>query len=348
MSPRELLPCPATTGLGSRIVLEGDSGSGKSVLCSWLAYTWATQPNYFLSHYQHVIYLNMAILSGNLETAVYKSLFPDNFKISINDFWQMLERKPEGVLLLIDEYDHDSDMDISDILNGKRLKGCTVLLTSRPNAIPQNVFVPDTKWFNLGFNDANIKRCFKNCVSMSDFEHEEFEKLYHLAGRETWPLRPHLSNPMLAILAFGVYSILRKGTLLREMKTTCDLLEKYGVAMATLYCRKQKIDVIGFEFPDEVLRAIEQLDMFAFRCSMANTKCFSEADVQRETNEPIVLRFGAFKTFPNGSKMKFTCGISQDFLAARYLADLAYEDIEATVKKCKMVKLPKYSQVEYA
>lgn len=287
----------------------------------------------------------MSTLKGNFETALYKSLFPENFKISINEFWKLLENKAEGVVLVIDEYVHDRDIDISDILNGTRLKESTVLLTARPNTITPSVFVPDTKWFNLGFNDVNMKRCFRNCVSMSDLDHEEFEKLYHLAGREKWLLRPHLANPMLVVMAFAVFSVLRKGTMLREMNTVCDLLEKYGVAMATLYCQKQKIDIIGTEFPDDVLRAIERLDLFAFRCLMANRKHFTQPEVLEETGEPIVLQFGAFSSYTQSSLLKFTCKISLDFLAARHVADMPFEDIDTTVMKNKMVKLPKYSQV---
>ena len=345
LGPRDLLPSNGSHGRGNKIVIEGDSGSGKSMLCSWLAYTWATQENFFRHSFQHVIYLNMATLTGNLETAVYKSLFSDNFKISINEFWKMLEKKSEKVLLVIDEYDFDRSIDLGDILNGTRLKGCTVLLTARPGTIPQNSFVPDTKWFNLGFSDANIKRCFRTCVSLCDLDNDEFEKLHHLAGRDAWTLRPHLANPMLATMAFAVYNVLRKGTMLREMKTPCDLLQKYGVAMATLYCRKQRIDVIGTEFPDDVISAIDQLDSFAFECMMGNRKSFTSTEVLEETGSDIVLQFGAFTNYPSSQRLKFSCGISMDFLAARHIADMPFEELESTVMRNKMVKLPKYSQV---
>jgi hypothetical protein len=150
---------------------------------------------------------------------------------------------------------------------------------------------------------------------------------------------------MLAVTAFGVFSVLRKGTMLKEMKTTCDLLEKYGAAMATLYCRRQSIDIIGFEFPDEVLSAIEKLDRFAYVCMMENKWNFTEADVIQETKDPIVLKFGAFNKFTQGSKLKFSCGISADFLAARHIADMVYDDIETTILKNKMVKFSRYAQV---
>ncbi|KAH3883240.1 hypothetical protein DPMN_007194 [Dreissena polymorpha] len=345
LSHADLLPLPATSGKGSRIIFEGTSGSGKSIFCAWLAFMWATQPSYFRAQYRHVLYLNMSEMNGNLETAVYKSLFPENFKITLSDFWKMLERSADEVLLMIDDYVHDSDIDITDILLGTRLKECTVLLTSKPHTKLPNGFVADCKWFNLGFNEGNIRRCFRNCVSISDLEHDQFEKLYHLSGRESWPLRSHLANPMMAVMAFGVYSILRKGTMLREMKTTCDLLEKYGVAMATLYCRKQKIDIVGFEFPDEVMRAIDALDQFAFSCVMNGRRTFSEDDVVQKTGDTVVLKFGAFSKFTQSSMLRFACGISMDFLAARHIADMSFEDIETTVMKNKIVKLPKFAQL---
>ncbi|WAR01648.1 hypothetical protein MAR_008206 [Mya arenaria] len=193
-------------------------------------------------------------------------------------------------------------------------------------------FAPDRKWFNLGFSESNIKRCFRNC------------KLYYLASRESWLLRPHLSNPMLAVMAFAVFSILKKGTMLRDMKTTCDILEKYGVAMATQYCRKQQIDIVGFEFPDEVLSAIDLLDHFAFNCLMSGRPSFKEEEVVQSTGEPMVLQFGGFRRFQPGTTLRFACGISMDFLAARHIADIPYEDIETVVMKNKMFKFAKYSQ----
>ncbi|WAR01675.1 hypothetical protein MAR_008233 [Mya arenaria] len=109
ISSTEFLPPPWKDGKGNRIVLEGKSGSGKSLLCSRLAYIWATTPNYFRNTYQHVLLLNMAELEGNFETAVYRSLFPDNFKISVNEFWNMLERNAQNVLLVIDDYDRECE-----------------------------------------------------------------------------------------------------------------------------------------------------------------------------------------------------------------------------------------------
>ncbi|XP_053376058.1 uncharacterized protein LOC123534023 isoform X3 [Mercenaria mercenaria] len=343
----ELLPapCPVGTGRGNRIMIEGASGSGKSVLCAWLSYMWATHPSYFKNKYTHLLYLDMSSMEGNFETAVYKSLFPNNFKISINEVWKMLEKRSNEVLVIIDNYDKGCNVDMTAVLTGTRLKESTVLYAVNPDFVQNNTLTPDIKWFNLGLNEVHIRRCFRNCVSISELEHEEFEKLYHLAGRESWPLRQHLVNPMLAVKAFGVFSVLRKGTMLKEMKTTCDLLEKYGAAMATLYCRKQKIDIIGFEFPDEILSAIEKLDRFAFICMMEDKFVFTEAEILEETKDPTVLKFGAFSRFTQGSKLKFACGISADYLAARHIADMVYEDIETTILKNKMVKFPRYTQM---
>ena len=128
------------------------------------------------------------------------------------------------------------------------------------------------------------------------------------------------------------------------MKTTCDLLEKYGVAMATQYCRKEKIDIVGFEFPDEVLSAIDSLDQFAFHSLMNGCRYFREEAVTSAAG-PLALQFGAFSRFTPTSPLTFACGISMDFLSARHIADMPYEDMENVIIRNKMVKFPKYSQV---
>ena len=340
-----MLPPPAVFGKGQRIVLEGPSGSGKTFLCAWLAYMWATQRQSFRHRYQHVLFLNMFNLQGILETAVYKDLFPENFKISVSDFWSMIERNSKDVLFIIDGYDQLQSVDLSEILAGTRFRDSTVLVTQSPQTAIRDGFQPDTKWFNLGFSEGNVKRCFRNAVVLFQYDHDQFEKLYFLAGKENWSLRPHLANPMLATMAFAIYDVLRKSTILKEMKTPCELLEKYGVAMAVLYCRKHKIDIIGYEFPEDVLGAIGELYKLSFKCLIQNQVLLTEAEVLEETKTPIVLKFGAFSKFLIKTHLVFSCRITMDFLAARFIADMVYEDIEDIVRENKMVKLPKYTEV---
>ena len=182
LHPSELLPQTAVFGKGQRIVLEGPSGSGKTFLCDWLAYVWATQSHYFRNRYQHVLYLNVFNLNGNFETAIYKNLFPDSFKISISEFWSMIERNAQDVLFIIDGYDQLQSVDLSEILAGTRFRESTVLITRSPQTSLRDGFQPDTKWFNLGFSEGNVRRCFKTAVVLSQYEHDQFEKLYFLAG----------------------------------------------------------------------------------------------------------------------------------------------------------------------
>ena len=341
----DLLPSQNGTGQGLKILLEGASGSGKTLLCAWVAYMWAVVPEFFRERYEQVLYLNAHELKGNLESAIYRKLLPTDFKLSIEQFWDMLETRSHEVLVLLDGFDQSYALDVSNILEGTRLRRSTVIMAVNPDNFSNKLFLPDRKWLILGFNEASIKRCLKTCITASRLDHEPFERLHKLVFSDKFALRENLVLPILCVKIFAIFSILKRRGILREMKTECDVLEKYGGAMASLYCKRNRIDVIGFEFPDEILGAVADLEKFAYTCLINDMYVFSEDDVLRETQNPIVLRLGAFVQFTQDSKLRFPCGVVRDFLAAKHLADMAFEDLEAAILDNKMVKLSKYTQV---
>ena len=306
---------------------------------------WAVVPEFFREQYEQVLFLNAHELKGDLETAIYRKLLPNDFKLSKEQFWEMLEARSQEILVLLDGFDQSDHFDVSDILAGTRLRRSTVIMAANPDNFSNKSFAHDRKWLILGFNEASIKRCLKTCVTASRLDHEPFERLYKLIFSDKFALREHLVLPILCVKIFAVFSILKRRGILREMKTECDVLEKYGGAMASLYCKRNKIDVIGFEFPDEILGAVVDLEKFAYTCLISDMHVFTEDDVLQETQNPIVLKLGAFVQFTQGSKLRFPCGAVRDFLAAKHLADMAFEDLEAAILDNKMVKHSKYKQV---
>ena len=340
-----LLPPQNGNDQGLKILLEGPSGSGKTLLCAWVAYMWAVVPEFFSERYEQVLYLNAHELKGKLESAVYRKLLPENFKLSKEQFWDMLEKRSHEVLVLLDAFDQSDALDVSDILAGTILRRSTVIMAVNPDNFTNKSFVPDRKWLILGFNEASIKRCLKTCVTASRLDHEPFDRLYKLVLSDKFALRENLALPIYCVNTFAIFSILKRRGILKEMKTECDVLEKYGGAMASLYCKRNKIDVIGFEFPDEILGAVADLERLAYVCLINDWYVFTEDEVLHEIQNPIVLKLGAFVQFTQSSKLRFPCGVIRDFLAAKHLADMAYEDLEASILDHKMVKLPKYTQV---
>ncbi|KAK3596283.1 hypothetical protein CHS0354_024867 [Potamilus streckersoni] len=339
----DILPPSPTNGRGQRIVLEGHSGSGKSTLCAWLAYIWATQGNYFKNKFNILLCVDAHTLNGSMEESIYRSLFPENFKLNLADFWSAIEEHSSEVIMILDGFDQSNGVDFSDILSGRKLRNSTVIVTGTPEFSCGIDFVPDRKIFNMGLNDNNIKRCIRTCVTLSRLDQDNFEKLYSLIADDSWEFHQFLSSPQVCVLLFQVYSILRNEINLRDVRTLTDLMEKYGIAMGSLYCRKQKIDILGFEFPDEVLQAAVHLDEFAFISMMNHRNVFTEDDVLKETKTNMVLRFGAFKKSPQG--LRFSSSLVQDFLAAKYLADCVLEDVIRVFEERRMIRSPKYAQL---
>ena len=306
---------------------------------------WAIQPQFFKHSYQQVLYLHAHELEGNLEAAIYKRLLPENFRLSVDQFWNMLETKSHEVLVLLDGFDQSSTFDVSGILAGTRLRRSTVIMAVNPDDNVNSQFSPDRKWFMLGFNEPSVKRCLKTCVNASRLDHDQFDRLYKLVLGDRWALKDSLVLPILTVKIFAIFNVLRRRTILKEMKTECDIMEKYGAAMASLYCKRNKIDVIGFEFPDEIISAVVELDKFAYICRTENKFVFTEDDVALETSNPIVCKLGAFLKLTPGCKLRFSCGVTRDFLAAKHMADMVYSDLETAILQYKMLKLPTYTQV---
>ena len=66
-----ILPPVVTSGRGKRVLLEGESGSGKTYLAAMLTYQWASQRMYFSSQYEFLIYLDARMVQGPLAKSVH-------------------------------------------------------------------------------------------------------------------------------------------------------------------------------------------------------------------------------------------------------------------------------------
>ncbi|KAL5017433.1 hypothetical protein ScPMuIL_007022 [Solemya velum] len=342
----DLLPPTDKGNRGSRVLLEGLAGSGKSTLNGMIAYTWATQRNYFRAKYPLLLLVDAEDLEGeSLAQAIHTQLLPENFKIGPEEFWSMLEAHAQDTVIFIDGYSNGvSNHELKQLLAGTSLRNATIVVSANPELLSSSTFTPDMKFFNMGFSSSHIKRFIKTCIALSRSDPEEYESLLEHVTDASWELRPHLAQPYFCLQLFIVYQTL-KGINVRDIVTVTDLLEKSAVAMAAVFCKRQKLDIIGEELPDEIVHAVAKLEEFAFKMHLENKKTFTDDDVIRETQNSIAFKLGAFVKFFTNTKYKYTCSLQHDFLCAKHLSDMVLEDMSKIIENNGMMKQSRFKQV---
>lgn len=340
----EVFPPPTSNGKGNRVVLEGSGGSGKSILCAMITYLWGTQQDYFKYNYNILIHVDLSTIHGDFLAGVYHKLFPDDFKIKYEDFWAMMEEHSEEVVLLIDSYEGKTDMrELQDILNGTRLPLATVIVATNPDVSHSMGFSADTKLFNMGYGTHSITRCMKTYLYHFKAHPDNHQKLFDLIDDESWAMHKYLAQPIVCLLVFAIYQT-NKNAQLTDVTSITGLFELFGLSMATHYCKRQKIDVIGYEFPEDIVGAINQLSNFAYESLRDGKRAFLEDEILSPTMNSMVFHLGAFFQL-GGPYFKFTCSLMQDFLAARHLSDFVLDEMTIILKDHKMMKYSRYAQM---
>ncbi|KAK3084052.1 hypothetical protein FSP39_007376 [Pinctada imbricata] len=330
-------------GKGQRIILEGSSGSGKTILLHVVAYLWATQRKYFKNHYPLLIHFNLQELDGKFEDAICRKLLPDSFRLNPAEFFSLLEANSRDVVMLIDGYDGGlGHEELEDILLGERLRQATVIVAMNPEVVSNPGFTPDSRYFNLGFSRNNVTRFMKTCMYHFKFNPEHHERLFDSINDTSWKLYPNLTLPLTSLLVFAIYQSSKKSNVL-DISGTTSLLEAYGFAMATQFCKRQKLDIIGLEFPEEVVRAIDQLSSFAYNNLMEDERMFTIQEITMDAQNAIILKLGAFLKLTPKSKWNLTCTLMHDFLAARYISDFVLDEMISIIKDHRIVKQSKYN-----
>ncbi|XP_071181200.1 uncharacterized protein [Mytilus edulis] len=340
----DILPPPCTNGKGQRIVLEGAGGSGKSILCAMITQLWASHKNYFKYTYNILIHVDIATIKGDFKTEVYHRLFPDDFKIKQKDFWATMEENSHEIVLLIDSYEGKTEMrDLQDIISGTSLPQATVIVATNPDTSHSLGFSADSKLFNMGYSSHSVARCFKTYLYHFKAHPDKHQALFDLIENESWVMHKHLAQPIVCLLIFAIYQT-NKTANLDDIDCITNLFEVFGLSMATHYCKRQKIDVIGYEFPEEIVSAINELSNFAFESLRDGKRAYLEDEIVTPSNNSMIFHLGVFFRL-NGPHWKFTCTLMQDFLAARHLSDFVLEEMSTILKDNKMMKYSRYSQM---
>ena len=183
------------------VLIEGDPGMGKTTYCQKLAYDWATKQKEFDPSFPDIDVL-LLLKCHEVKSSIWKAIDDQILPAEIDDqareyFFKFVRENQSRVLLVLDgldEMDSTEMKRIYDLVEGKELSGCHVILTSRHEVGSKLRRYCDSLWEIVGFTaeDANsfIRTYFKN-ISREDLRENLVKKI-----RYSDELRNLSKNPL--------------------------------------------------------------------------------------------------------------------------------------------------------
>ena len=146
------------------VLLEGDPGMGKSTYCQKLAYDWATKQEQWDTSFPKIEVL-LLLRCHEIRSTIWEAIDDQILPAEIDDqtkecfFRFVRENQPKVLLLLdgVDEMDSSQQQRIFDLVEGKELSGCHVVLTSRHEVGRKVRRYCDTLWEIVGFSEEDAK-----------------------------------------------------------------------------------------------------------------------------------------------------------------------------------------------
>ena len=169
------------------VLIEGDPGMGKSTYCQKLAYDWATKQKEFDPSFPDIDVL-LLLKCHEMKSSIWKAIDDQILPAETDDqakecFLKFVRENQSKVLLVLDGLDEMDSTEVKriyDLVEGKELSGCHVILTSRHEVGRKLRRYCDTLWEIVGFTkkDAKrfIRRYFKN-INREDLLENLVEKI---------------------------------------------------------------------------------------------------------------------------------------------------------------------------
>ena len=155
------------------VLIEGDPGMGKTTYCQKLAYDWATKQNEWDPSFPEIevlLLLKCHEIKSDIWEAIDDQILPEEMDTQAKEyFFKFIRENQSKVLLVLDGMDEADPSNLKKFFNlveGKELSGCYVVLTSRHEVGKKVRRFCDTLWEIIGFNkedaESFIHKYFKN------------------------------------------------------------------------------------------------------------------------------------------------------------------------------------------
>ena len=274
---------------GTRILVTGDPGIGKTTFTHKIAYDWAKGN---LPQFDVVLVIKLKFSSKHqtIESMVVDQLQTTNEPVSEEEVGNYLKSGKDKVLLVLDGLDEiklKKFPHIQKVLRGEAYRNCGILATTRPHVAAsfQNKATSVAKI--LGFSEEKAEE-FASYIISDESERKQFFQQIHERN-----MSEMVSVPIL-LQALALLYIENK-RLPETLKTTYDDL--------VFYLRKTCEYSKGLT-EDEIKAAMDEINELAFRGLMREDKqlVFSRDEIQNEN----ILKLGLLAAEKSGSGFKPT------------------------------------------
>ena len=183
------------------VLIEGDPGMGKSTYCQKLAYDWATKQKELDPSFPDIDVL-LLLKCHEVKSSIWEAIDDQILPAEIDDqakecFFKFVRENQSKVLLVLDGLDEMDSTEmkiIYDLVEGKELSGCHVILTSRHEVGRKLRRYCDTLWEIVGFTEEDaksfIRMYFKN-INREDLLENLVKKILY-----SYELRNLSKNPL--------------------------------------------------------------------------------------------------------------------------------------------------------
>ena len=155
------------------VLIEGDPGMGKTTYCQKLAYDWATKQKEWDPSFPEIevlLLLKCHEIKSDIWEAINDQILPEEMDDQAKEYFFKFIRENQSKVLLVlngmDEADPSNLKMFFNLVEGKELSGCYVVLTSRHEVGKKVRRFCDTLWEIIGFNkedaESFIHKYFKN------------------------------------------------------------------------------------------------------------------------------------------------------------------------------------------
>ena len=313
-----------------RMLVYGRPGIGKSTFSQKIAVDWANEEKEALNKFDLLLLIRLQDVCGikDVPTILEASeLLPVDGSISIGSLYDYVLHNQEKVLLVLDGYDEYSagkSSPIREIWEGKQLRNCHVLITSRPMEGEELMKSSHVQCQIRGFQKKKQVNDFARRFLKSEREIQEFN--IYLTNEKLWELA---EIPLLLLMLCLIW----KNRHHKELPTS--KLELHVRFVETLLCHMTLKDpedppLHGRNILDGYKKEITAIGKLAFEALLKSSVYvdLNKGTVQSGSVTEKIIRSGLFQfsklSSANPKKnILFLHKSIQEFLAAWYLMNEA-------------------------
>ncbi|CAH3146477.1 unnamed protein product [Porites evermanni] len=188
------------------VLIEGDPGMGKTTYCQKLAYDWATKQNEWDPSFPEIevlLLLKCHEFKSDIWEAIDDQILPEEMDDAAKEcFFKFIRENQSKVLLVLDGLDEADPSKLKMIFNlveGKQLSDCYIVLTSRHEVGRKVWRYCDILWEIVGFTQEDaksfVRQYFKN-INKEQLASKLLEMVWSVESKKTEELRELTKNPL--------------------------------------------------------------------------------------------------------------------------------------------------------